>query len=94
MEHFMRGVMRREKNMERVDFAGQMDQFIRVTLIVRPYTDKEFMNGLMAGFTKVNGRKTKWMEKENFFGRMEENILVSIKTIKNMGTYILICKHR
>ena len=90
MELSMREVMKKEKNMEGVDFAGQMDLFIKENLIALLFMEKELTSGLMVGSIKANGKKTRWTVRAFLFGRMEESMLDNIKTIKSMG---ILCKN-
>ena len=47
-----------------------------------------FMNGLMEGFTKVSGKRTKCMEKTLFIGLIAESIKESGETWKQHGFFI------
>ena len=50
--------------------------------------DMVFMNGLMEGFTKASGKRTKCMEKTLFIGLMAESIRESGETWKQHGFFI------
>lgn len=45
--------------------------------------DLGFTNGLMVENMKDIGNKTKWMEKVNIHGKMEDDMKVNIDMIKN-----------
>jgi hypothetical protein len=72
-----------EKNGVMVHINGRMNLSISGIGLIIILKDKVNIDGLMEGFTRVNGKKTNCMAKEYTRGLMEENTKVNMKMIKN-----------
>ena len=62
------------KKMVKVNFFGQIIQFIKGNFWIIIFMDLEFIYGMMEENIKVNGKIIKWKDKENLYGRMVDNM--------------------
>lgn len=83
MEQNTKEITSKEKNKVKDNFIGQMDLSMMDSLVTIISMAKEYTHGLMVELIKVNGKIIKWMESENSFGLMEENIMEIILRISN-----------
>lgn len=64
--------------MDKEDLYEQMAQYMKESLKIIVYLDKVYINGLMADSMLGNEKIIKWKEEAFSFGKMEENMKVSI----------------
>lgn len=72
------------KNMEKVNFIGGINHFIKANFSIIIFMDKVYTIGLMVVNIRGLGNIIKCKVKEYFNGQMEESILENIYKIKSM----------
>jgi hypothetical protein len=84
MEHFMKEIINRERNLEKEILSGEMVVHMKVIFMIMLFMVKVNIHGKMIEFMRVIGTIIKCMEKVLLFGQMVVDIKVSMLMIKNM----------
>jgi hypothetical protein len=81
MEHLMKGIMHKARNMARASSLGLTIALILENSMTTIFMAVEYMSGQMEECTLVNGETTRWRDMEHSHGQMAEGMWESTSMI-------------